>query len=71
MEQAVFNCVHRSAAKWQGNGGYSNEDSYVLLTVVSKKEALILKDVLRAYDPHVFLIMNEDVSVTGNFQKRI
>ncbi len=71
MEQAVFNCVHRGVTKWQGKGGYSNEDSYVLLTVVSKKEALILKDVLRAYDPHVFLIMNEDVSVTGNFQKRI
>lgn len=71
MEQAVFDCVHRGVTKWSGKGGYSNEDSFVLLTVVSKKEALILKDVLKALDPNVFLIMNEDVSVTGNFQKRI
>lgn len=71
MEQAVFDCVRRGVTKWSGKGGYSNEDSFVLLTVVSKKEALILKDVLKARDPNVFLIMNEDVSVTGNFQKRI
>lgn len=71
MEQAIFECVHRGVTKWEGRGGYSNEASFILLTVVSKKEALILTDYLKVKDPNAFIILNEDVSVTGNFQKRI
>lgn len=71
MEKSIFECVHRGVTKWEGRGGYSNEESFILLTVVSKKEALILKDYLPTKDPNVFIILNEDVSVTGNFQKRI
>lgn len=71
MEQMIFDCVHRGVTKWEGHGGYSNEPSTILLTVVSKKEALVLKDYLKEQDPNVFIILNEDVSVTGNFQKRI
>ena len=49
----------------------SNEPSDLLLTVVSKKEALHLRKILREEDPNSFIIMDEDVSVAGNFQKRL
>ena len=45
--------------------------SDLLLTVVSKKEALHLRKILREEDPNSFIIMDEDVSVAGNFQKRL
>lgn len=71
LEQVVFDCVHRGVTVWDGRGGYSSEHSQVLMTVVSKKEALVLRELLKQHDPNVFIICNEDVSVTGNFQKRI
>ena len=71
LEQVVFDCVHRGVTVWDGRGGYSSEHSEVLMTVVSKKEALVLRELLKQHDPNVFIICNEDVSVTGNFQKRI
>ena len=71
LEQVVFDCVHRGVTVWEGSGGYSGERSEVLMTVVSKKEALVLRELLQQHDPNVFIICNEDVSVTGNFQKRI
>ena len=43
----------------------------VLLTVVSKKEALSLRRALQERDPNVFAIICEDISVVGNFQKRV
>ena len=45
--------------------------SHHMLTVVSKKEALHLRKILREEDPNSFIIMDEDVSVAGNFQKRL
>ena len=50
---------------------YSNEETDLLLTVVSKKEAVILRRILREKDPNAFIIMDEDISVAGNFQKRL
>lgn len=71
LEQTIFDCVHRGVTTWDGRGGYSGEPSYVLMTVVSKKEAIMLRELLKEVDPSIFIIFNEDVSVTGNFQKRI
>lgn len=71
LEQAVFDCVHRGVTVWDGMGGYSKDAAHVMLTVVSKKEAMVLKDYLQELDPGIFIILNEDVSVTGNFQKRV
>lgn len=71
LEQVVFDCVHRGVTVWDGRGGYSSEHSQVLMTVVSKKESIVLRELLKQHDPNVFIICNEDVSVTGNFQKRI
>lgn len=71
MEQLVFQHAGRGVTKWTGVGAYSNEPSNLLLTVVSKKEAITLRHILRENDPNAFIIMDEDVSVVGNFQKRL
>lgn len=71
MEQLVFEYVGRGVTKWVGSGAYSGEASDVLLTVVSKKEALSLRRILRQRDPSAFVIMQEDTAVWGNFSKRL
>ena len=40
-------------------------------TVVSKSEFLQLRRLLLAADPEVFIIIEENVFVVGNFQKRV
>lgn len=52
-------------------GAYRNEEREILMTVVSKSEFLQLRRLLLAADPEVFIIIEENVFVVGNFQKRV
>lgn len=71
MEQWIFEHVGRGITKWKGAGAYSGEDAEILLTVLSKKEALTLKANLQIHDPDVFVLICQDISILGNFQKRL
>ena len=71
MEQQVFEYVGRGVTKWEGEGAYSGEQTEMLLTVVSKKEALQLRKALQKQDPNIFVILDDNISVEGNFQKRV
>ena len=71
MEQLVFEYVGRGVTKWEGEGAYSGEQTEMLLTVVSKKEALQLRKALQKQDPNIFVILDDNISVVGNFQKRV
>ena len=61
----------RVVTKWEGEGAYSGEQTEMLLTVVSKKEALQLRKALQKQDPNIFVILDDNISVVGNFQKRV
>lgn len=71
MEQLIFDLVHRGCTTMGGIGAYTGEKVHVLLTVVSKEEAMTLRPALAAKDPDVFIIEDESVSIRGNFQKRL
>lgn len=70
MEQLIFKYAGRGVTKWIGSGAYSGEQSDLLLTVVSKKEAFALRHILQKRDPGVFVIVHENAEVWGNFKKR-
>lgn len=71
LEDLIFKAVHRGVTKIKGIGAYSGEETNILLTVVSKDEALILRKILCDYDENVFIIEDESINVVGNFQKRL
>lgn len=71
VEEVIFAAVHRGVTKIKGVGAYSGEDTNVLLTVVSKTEAIRLRKLLEECDPNIFIIEYENVSVIGNFPKRL
>lgn len=71
IEDLIFETVHRGVTKIKGVGAYSGEATNVLLTVVSKDEAIVLRKVLCEADESVFIIEDESISVVGNFQKRL
>lgn len=71
VEEVIFAAVHRGVTKIKGIGAYSGEDTNVLLTVVSKVESMKLRNLLEECDPNIFIIEYENVSVIGNFEKRL
>ena len=71
LEAIIINELNRGVTYWNGKGGYTNEDSLVLVTVISKYEIPQLKKIIHDIDPHAFIVFNDGLSVDGNFEKRL
>lgn len=61
----------RGVTCWKGYGAYTGEDTLVLVTVISKYEINQLKKIVYDIDDKAFVIFNEGMNVTGNFEKRL
>lgn len=66
----VIHEVRRGLTYWQGAGGYTDEDTYILSTMVTKYELPGLMNVIRSVDPDAFVMVNENTKLYGNFEKR-
>lgn len=71
LEKAVFKELDRGITKWTCMGVYTNEQSHVLYILLSKYEVHRLKTIIHRYDPYAFMVVNEGVSVIGNFHKKL
>lgn len=70
MAEAIMKEVNRGVTTWEGEGAYTGEGSHVLVTVISKYEEPLLREVIAGVDPEAFMIVTDSVRVAGNFQKR-
>ena len=66
----VLSEIRRGLTYWKGAGGYTDEDTYILTTMVSKYELPHLLSVIRSVDPNAFVTVNEGTRIYGNFEKR-
>lgn len=66
----VIHELRRGLTYWQGAGGYTDEDTYVLTTMVTKYELPMLISIVNSVDPHAFVMANEGTKIYGNFEKR-
>ena len=66
----VINEVRRGLTYWHGAGGYTDEDTYVLMTMVTKYELPLLISAVKEIDPNAFVMVNEGTKIYGNFEKR-
>ena len=71
IDDRIMKEMHRGVTYWQGKGAYTNEDSLILVTVISKYEISQLKKIVKEIDPKAFIIFNDGMDVTGNFEKRL
>ena len=71
MEQEIFSQMERGITKWKGLGAYTDENTELLYMVVSKYEIGRLKHIIRKYDPHAFVVVNEGVNVDGHYLKKL
>ena len=70
MAEAIMEEMRRGVTTWEGMGAYTKEDSHVIVTVLSKYEEPILKDIVARIDPNAFVIIQENTRILGNFEKR-
>ncbi|MCM1025905.1 MAG: YitT family protein [Roseburia sp.] len=71
LEKEVFQELGRGITKWSALGAYTYDRSHVLYIMLSKYEVNHLKSIIHKYDPHAFIVVNEGVSVDGNYLKKL
>ena len=69
IEEFITKDMHRGATELHGEGAYTHEGRTVLLTVVNRREAIMLRKQVRRIDPKAFvLIMNTGEIVGKGFR---
>ena len=71
LEKEVFHELGRGITKWSALGAYTYDRSHVLYIMLSKYEVNQLKAIIHKYDPNAFIVVNEGVSVDGNYLKKL
>ena len=71
LDKTITYGLRRGVTYWKGSGSYTDEDTYVIMTIVSKQEIQQLKRIVHDSDPKAFVIFNEGMNVDGNFEKRL
>ena len=65
IERFITETIHRGATRVQGEGVYTHEGKMVLLTVVSRHEAVLLRNFIRQQDPGAFMIITSSTEIIG------
>ena len=63
--QFITGRLHRSATYWTATGAYSGEEVTVVLTVISRGQAVVLRKYLRGLDPHAFMVVSNSSEIFG------
>lgn len=71
LYKKIIENLRRGTTYWKGTGGYTQTDTYVIVTVLSKYEIQQLKRLLAVEDPHAFVIVNNDLEILGNYELRL
>ena len=71
LQREVLHKLGRGMTKWIAEGVYTKEDASILYILLSKYEVARLKVIIHKHDPNAFVVINEGVSVDGNYIKRL
>lgn len=68
LHKKIMANMRRGTTYWKGVGGFTETDTYVLVTALSKYEVAVLKKVLEKEDPNAFVIVSEGQEMIGNYE---
>lgn len=71
IQKAIMAEMGRGVTFWKGAGAYTRSDTFILVTVINKYEVSQLKRIIYGIDEKAFVIFNEGMSISGNFEKRL
>ena len=71
IKQIIMKEFVRGVTYWKGQGAYTNTETEVLVTIISKYELDRVRKRVMELDPHAFVIVNEGLKVSGGYGKRL
>ena len=66
ISKEILSNLNRGVTVLKGQGGYSGKEEQVLYTVISFRELLRLKRLIRHLDPDAFVVVNDTLEVMGH-----
>lgn len=66
IERYIIHNLHRGATRLHGEGIYSHEGKEIILTVVNRKQGVLLRRYVKSTDPSAFLLINNTSEIIGN-----
>ena len=61
----ITHTLNRSATYWQAEGAYTHEPKWVVLTALSRSQAVALRLYLKTADPHAFILVTNSSEIFG------
>lgn len=61
----IIEGMNRSATIWDARGAYTHHGEYVVLTVLSIHQAVLLRNYIRKTDPHAFILVTTSSEIFG------
>ncbi len=71
VKRLIIEEIERGVTYWKGMGGYTHEETEVVVAVISKYEIHRLKRLLKNLDPNAFMILSDNMQVYGSYKKRL
>jgi uncharacterized membrane-anchored protein YitT (DUF2179 family) len=66
VEDYIIKTLNRGATVVDGSGAFTNEKKSVLLCVVSRSQAVMLRNYIKQTDPDAFLLITNTSQIIGN-----
>lgn len=63
--QYITEELHRGATVWEGQGAYTHEPHWIILTALSRGQAVVLRRFLKEKDPKAFFIIANSSEIFG------
>ena len=57
--------LHRSATTCQGKGAFTGKDKYIIFTVLSRLEAIKLRNFIKTQEPSAFILISNTSEIIG------
>ena len=67
----ITHTLNRSATYWQARGAYSQDEKWVVLTALSRSQAVALRLYLKSVDPHAFILVTNSSEIFGKGFMRV
>ena len=65
VKQFIMEQLRRTATEQEAHGAYSNNAEKVLMTVLTRREAALLRNFIRKEDPHAFITIVNSSEIIG------
>lgn len=61
----IINTLHRSATIYQAQGAFTHHNKTVIMTTMSRGQALKLRSYIRQVEPHAFMLISNSSEIVG------